>query len=61
MNSRSCGDEPGVGQIFGVFGQMPRLVTVFLIQILLVYLGLMLLVQPGISLNVAYLYSTRPY
>lgn len=61
MNSRSCGDEPGAGEIFGFFGQMPRLVTVFLIQILLVYLGLMLLVQPGISLNVAYLYSTRPY
>jgi len=36
-------------------------VRVFLIQTLLVYLGLMLLVQPGISLNVAYLYSTRPY
>ena len=61
MNSTSCGDEPGAGGIFGFFGQMPRLVTVFLIQILLVYLGLMLLVQPGISLNVAYLYSTRPY
>ena len=25
MNSRSCGDEPGVGEIFGFFGQMPRL------------------------------------
>ena len=30
-------------------------------QTLLVYLGLMLLFLPGISLNVAYLYSTRPY
>ena len=58
---RAGGDEPGAGEIFGFFGQMPRLVTVFLIQILLVYLGLMLLVLPGISLSVAYLYSPRPY
>ena len=50
-------DEAGVGEVFGYFGQLPRLMMLFLIQTPLIYLGFILFLLPGIYLSVAYLYA----
>lgn len=54
---RAGGEEPGVGELFAYFGDLPRLVLLSLLSTVLIMVGFMLFVVPGIYLAVGYAFA----
>ncbi len=53
----AVGKPVTAGSIFGYFGSIPTLLLAYILQTIMITIGLLLLVLPGIYLMVAYMYA----
>jgi len=54
---RAGGETPGVGELFAYYGHIPKLVLITILSTVLVIVGFLLFVLPGIYLGISYAFA----